>query len=95
MSMYSLIAAPQEITLGETSVATTNALGVTHILLRTTTDIFIAMGAAPTATVDGNACHFVGEGEVLPLQVNPGDKLAAIPVFSYGVGGKVRISPLG
>lgn len=95
MSLYTLVGNPQEITLQAASVATTSVLGNTNILLQTPVDIYIAMGATPTAVADGNVCHFVGEGTLLPLAVKPGDKLAVIPADAGGIGGKVRLSPLG
>jgi hypothetical protein len=95
MSLYTLVGNPQEITLQAASVATTSVLGNTNILLQTSTDIYIALGKTPTAVADGNVCHFVGEGTLLPLAVKPGDKLAVIPADAGGIGGKVRLSPLG
>ena len=95
MSLYTFVGNPQEITLQAASVATTSVLGNTNILLQTPVDIYIAMGATPTAVADGNTCHFVQAGSAFPLAVKPGDKLAAIPADLSGADSKVRLSPLG
>lgn len=95
MSIYFLKGTPQEITLQVDSVATPATFKNSHIVIRPTVDIYISIGPDPTASANGNLCHFVGEGELFPIQVNYSDKLAAIPATSSGVGGKVRISPIG
>lgn len=95
MSLYFLKGLPQEITLTYDSVVTPRMFNNGHIIIRPAVDIYVAIGSAPVAVADGNVCHFVGEGELFPLQVKPTDKLAAIPANATGVGCKVRVSPIG
>lgn len=108
MSLFRLLNSPQEITLGANSVATANPIGSKFAVVRPTVDVFIAIGDAPVAAANGNACHFVGQGEAVPIAIdqlynsNPdagplgktsAAKIAAIPANSGAVG-KVYISPL-
>lgn len=95
MSLYSLKGIPQEITLTTGSVASPRMFNAHYVLIRPTVNVYIAVGPNPTAVADGNICHFIGEGEMFPLQVEHTDKLAVIPATAVEAGGKVRISSIG
>lgn len=94
MGIYFLKGTPQEITLQAGSVATPSAFKNNVVIIRPAVDIYIAVGANPVASANGNVCHFVGEGELFPIKINYNEKIAAIPATSTGIGGKVRFSPI-